>query len=106
MGCNCKKKHIGGNDVSITTKNNNNINRGLITNILLFIISTVLVPFLYPVIIIVLFKHFIIGGNVEFMTFLNKVKTKEISDITSEDKLYETDYDIIGVDEMEIVRHE
>jgi hypothetical protein len=73
MGCGCKKKTVRdektGKLVEIEVKNN------LFVRLLTFSISLIIVPFLIPVIIWFLFKHLVIGGEInipEMFTFFKK----------------------------------
>lgn len=102
MGCGCKKTKLNKKTGELTeyTESKNN----LLLNTSLFLVSVLILPLLYPLIIGVLFKHFIIGGDINFGNVLEKIKTLKKEESEDEeidiDSLDENDYELIGVDEI------
>lgn len=102
MGCGCKKTKKDektGELIEFTEGKNNRL-----FNISLFIISVIILPLLYPVIIGILFKHFVIGGDIDFTKIVQKIKNFKKEEPEDEeidvDSLDENDYELIGVDEI------
>jgi hypothetical protein len=107
MGCGCKKPIADEKDKKVLIKKKITFKNNIIINLILFLLMVVLVPILYPFIIMVLFKHFVIGGNINFLDYINKFKKKEknIDDIDIE-KINPDDYELLGVDKIEVVSNE
>ena len=107
MSCNCKKKlvkdEVTGKMVETVVKN------GIITSSIQFLLSVIIVPFLYPLIVVMLFKHFFIGGNVDIVKMLSgfkkleKVEKEEEIDLAT---INPDDYEMVGVDIIEKVKDE
>ena len=81
----------------------------MVGKILLFLLSSVLVVVLYPLIIMILFKHFIIGGEINITKYIKKIKNKkkinndEYLDIETLDP---NDYELINMNNIERIGNE
>jgi len=99
MSCTCKKEskqdNISNELPKIEFKNN------IIFRFILFLISIIIIPILYPVMIVIMFKHFMIGGDIDILKLVKKFKKKEIEEESIDiETLNPEDYEIIGVDEL------
>lgn len=107
MSCNCKKKTVKD---KVTGEVVEKIVRGnIIISTFLFLFSIIIIPFLYPVMIIILFKHFFFGGNINLVKILSKLKKKDKFEDDEEidiEMLNPDDYEVIGVDTIEPIKNE
>jgi hypothetical protein len=107
MSCNCKKEivkdEVTGESVEKVVKGN------IIVTSLLFLFSVVIIPLLYPFIIVMLFKHFFIGGKgMNLDKILSKFKkiNKDEEEIVDLETLNPDEYEVVGVDVIESSKNE
>jgi hypothetical protein len=107
MGCGCKKKtvkdKISGKLVEVEDKGN------IFLNSILFLLSLALIPLLLPIIVVILFKHFFIGGNIDMVKMLTMFKKREKVEEEEEINIREVnpdDYVLVGVGDTHLIEDE
>lgn len=95
MGCGCKKTS------SIPEKILGNPSKNKIVGVLLFLTVSVLSVFLYPIILLILFKHFVIGGDIDIAGVMEKFKKNDIEEDDIDD-INEDNYEMVSVENIKL----
>jgi hypothetical protein len=100
MGCNCKKKIVNDDITGELTEKRNG--RNILIKILLFLVTIAMSFILYPVIVVVIFKHYFTSGNdaLDLLSIIKKIKDKNIKKVEIDDQepINNEDYELIGVE--------
>lgn len=96
MGCGCKKTN------SIPEKILGNPSKNKIVGFLLFLVVSVLSVFLYPIILLILFKHFVIGGDIDIASIMEKFKKKSYDEEDDIDDISEDNYEMVSVENIKL----